>query len=187
MSPAQSGAGGRGWIPAPPPGNFPGKFSPAPGRARPKLLIDGLFGIGLNRPLDGAWKTLIDTVNQSGLPVLSVDVPSGLNADNGQVEGAAIRADVTLTVGAPKRGLLQAAEWVGRLEVAPDIGLIPCPFDGRIELDVAGRFRRAGRRAGPWKATREPLAMSPSSRAAAVIMARRCWRRAARCGRNRDW
>jgi NAD(P)H-hydrate repair Nnr-like enzyme with NAD(P)H-hydrate epimerase domain len=47
-----------------------------------------------------------------------VDVPSGLNADNGRAEGAAIRAEVTLTVGAPKRGLLSAGEWVGRLEVA---------------------------------------------------------------------
>ena len=107
---------------------FSRRIQPAPGRARPRLVVDGLFGIGLNRPLDGPWKTLIDTVNQSGLPVLSVDVPSGLNADNGQVEGAAIRAEVTLTVGAPKRGLLEASEWVGRLEVAPDIGLIPCPF-----------------------------------------------------------
>ena len=112
----------------------------APGRARPNLVIDGLFGIGLNRPLEGAWKTLIDTVNQSGLPVLSVDVPSGLNADNGQVEGAAIRAEVTLTVGAPKRGLLAAAEWVGRLEVAPDIGLIPCPVAGALNWTLPEDF-----------------------------------------------
>jgi NAD(P)H-hydrate epimerase len=112
----------------------------APGRARPRLVVDGLFGIGLNRPLDGPWKTLIDTVNQSGLPVLSVDVPSGLNADNGQVEGAAIRAQVTLTVGAPKRGLLLASEWVGRLEVAPDIGLIPCPVTGDLNWTLPEDF-----------------------------------------------
>ena len=115
-------------------------IQPAPGRARPRLVVDGLFGIGLNRPLDGPWKTLIDTVNQSGLPVLSVDVPSGLNADNGQVEGAAIRAEVTLTVGAPKRGLLMASEWVGRLEVAPDIGLIPCPLAGELNWTLPEDF-----------------------------------------------
>jgi len=119
---------------------FSRTIQPAPGRARPRLVIDGLFGIGLNRPLDGDWKTLIDTVNQSGLPVLSVDVPSGLNADNGQVEGAAIRADVTLTVGAPKRGLLLAPEWVGRLEVAPDIGLIPCPLSGALNWTLPEDF-----------------------------------------------
>jgi len=115
-------------------------IGPSPGRARPALVVDGLFGIGLNRPLDGPWKTLIDIVNESGLPVLSVDVPSGLNADNGQVEGAAIRAEVTLTVGAPKRGLLLASEWVGRLEVAPDIGLIPCPLAGELNWTLPGDF-----------------------------------------------
>ena len=119
---------------------FSRSIQPAPGRARPRLVVDGLFGIGLNRPLDGAWKTLIDTVNQSGLPVLSVDVPSGLNADNGQVEVAAIRAEVTLTVGAPKRGLLLASEWVGRLEVAPDIGLIPCPLKGELNWTLPEDF-----------------------------------------------
>jgi NAD(P)H-hydrate epimerase len=67
-------------------------------------------------------------------------VPSGLNADNGQVEGAAIRAEVTLTVGAPKRGLLTAAEWVGRLEVAPDIGLIPCPLTGELNWTLPEDF-----------------------------------------------
>lgn len=112
----------------------------APCGGRSILVIDGLFGIGLNRPLEGAWKILIDTVNQSGLPVLSVDVPSGLNADNGQVEGAAIRAEVTLTVGAPKRGLLAAAEWVGRLEVAPDIGLITCPVTNELNWTLPGDF-----------------------------------------------
>jgi len=94
----------------------------------------------LNRPLDEPWKTLIDIVNGSGLPVLSADVPSGLNADNGRVEGAAIRAEVTLTVGAPKRGLLLASEWVGRLEVAPDIGLIPCPLAGELNWTLPEDF-----------------------------------------------
>src|ERR1035441_2891897 len=49
---------------------FSRRIQSAPRRARPKWIIDGLFGIGLNRPLDGPWKTLIDTINQSGLPVL---------------------------------------------------------------------------------------------------------------------
>ena len=151
------------------------------------MVIDGLFGIGLNRPLDGAWKILIDTVNQSGLPVLSVDVPSGLNADNGQVEGAAIRAEVTLTVGAPKRGLLAGARMGGPSGSRPGHRFDHLSCDKRIELDVAGRFRRRGRRGGPWKATRRPLAMSPSLPAARAIMARRCWPRAARCGRSRGW
>lgn len=101
---------------------------------RPALVVDGLFGTGLNRPLDAPWVALIEQVNRSGVPVLSVDVPSGLSADLGEPMGAAIEAAITLTVGAPKWGLLSAAAapYVGRLEVEPDIGLVPCPFTGDL-------------------------------------------------------
>ena len=97
---------------------------------KPRLIIDGLFGIGLNRPLDQKWAEFLELINHSRLPVLSVDVPSGLNAETGEPEGIALYAHVTLTVGAPKRGLLRPASYpfVGRLEVAPEIGLLPCPF-----------------------------------------------------------
>lgn len=99
-----------------------------------RWLIDGLFGIGLNRPLDGQWRNLIESINRSGCPVLSVDVPSGLNAATGRAEGDAIRAAATLTLGAVKEGLIQCEAWeyVGRLEVIPDIGLIPCPVSTEI-------------------------------------------------------
>jgi len=108
----------------------------------PVLIIDGLFGIGLNRPLEGAWVKLIDKVNRSRIPVLSIDVPSGLNADAGEPEGAAIRATVTLTLGAPKKGLLKSSAWpfVGRLEVAPDIGLVPCPHEGDVQWTLPEDF-----------------------------------------------
>lgn len=96
---------------------------------KPRLIIDGLFGIGLNRPLSEAWQKIIAVVNAAHIPVLAVDIPSGLNADTGETFGAAIAATITLTVGAPKTGLLAPAAWpfVGRLEVASDVGLIPCP------------------------------------------------------------
>jgi NAD(P)H-hydrate epimerase len=99
-------------------------------RESPALIIDGLFGIGLNRPLAEPWQRIIAAVNAAKLPVLAVDVPSGLNADTGGSYGAAIEAEITLTVGAPKSGLLAAPAWpfVGRLEVAEDVGLIPCPL-----------------------------------------------------------
>lgn len=106
-------------------------------------IVDALFGIGLDRPLDENWKALIDTVNSSGLPVLSVDVPSGLDAQTGQPQGAAIHATITLTVGAPKAGLLapSAKPFVGRLEVADNVGLIPCPFTGDLQWTLPGDFR----------------------------------------------
>ena len=93
---------------------------------RPALIIDGLFGIGLNRALDAAWQKFIDAINASKIPVLAVDVPSGLNADTGEAQGIEIEAAVTLTVGAPKIGLLKECAWpfVGRLEVAREVGLI---------------------------------------------------------------
>src|ERR1700728_2601196 len=68
---------------------------------QPALIVDGLFGIGINRPLDEKWRTLIQRVNDAQAQVLSVDVPSGLNGDTGEPEGAAIRASITLTLGAP--------------------------------------------------------------------------------------
>ena len=103
--------------------------------ARPALLIDGLLGIGLNRPLDVGWKKFIAAVNQSKIPVLSVDVPSGLNADTGEAQGAAVEAAVTLTIGAPKTGLLAQKAWpfVGRLEVATEVGLVPRPQPASLE------------------------------------------------------
>jgi len=96
---------------------------------RPALVVDALFGIGLNRPLDGSWQGFINELNAAQLRVLSVDVPSGLNAETGEAYGAVVTATITLTVGAPKQGLLRPSAWhaVGRLEVTEDVGLIPCP------------------------------------------------------------
>lgn len=94
------------------------------------LIVDGLFGIGLSRPLAGDWLRLVAALNQSRVPILAVDVPSGLDADTGKPLGDAVRATMTVTFGAMKQGLLrtEAAPFTGRLEVATDIGLVPCPF-----------------------------------------------------------
>jgi NAD(P)H-hydrate epimerase len=112
---------------------------------KPALIIDGLFGIGLNRPLAGDWKKYIETVNRSGIPILAVDVPSGLNADTGEptTPGAAIEAAVTLTIGAPKTGLLapNASAFVGRLEVADDVGLTSCPQSSGLNWTLPEDFR----------------------------------------------
>jgi NAD(P)H-hydrate epimerase len=111
-------------------------------RSRPALIIDSLFGIGLNRALDDGWKKFLTAVNESKISVLAVDVPSGLNADSGQPQGAAIEAAVTLTVGAPKIGLLEQSAWpfVGRLEVAADVGLIACPHRGELNWTLPDDF-----------------------------------------------
>jgi NAD(P)H-hydrate epimerase len=110
------------------------------GHPRPEWIVDALFGIGLDRPLDADWRKLIDAINGCGIPALAVDVPSGVNADTGQTEGAAIKAALTLTLGAPKKGLLEAAEFVGRLEVAAEIGLAPCPVEAELNWTLAEEF-----------------------------------------------
>jgi ADP-dependent NAD(P)H-hydrate dehydratase / NAD(P)H-hydrate epimerase len=109
---------------------------------RPALVVDGLFGIGLDRPLGPGWVSFIERVNAAHAPVLAVDVPSGLNADTGEPQGAAIEASVTLTVGAPKTGLLREVAWpfVGRLEVAPEVGLAPCPHQSEVQWTLPEDF-----------------------------------------------
>lgn len=111
---------------------------------RPALVIDGLFGIGLDRPLDDAWVKFIERVNAAAVKVLAVDVPSGLDAESGQAHGAAIEAFVTLTVGAPKTGLLASSAWnyVGRLEVAADVGLAQQALPGELQWTLAQDFDR---------------------------------------------
>lgn len=110
------------------------------GRHTTKWIVDALFGIGLNRPLDEHWGKLIEAINGAGIPILAVDVPSGLNADTGEIMGAAINATLTLTLGAPKRGLLEAPNFTGRLEVIPEIGLVPCPFETTLNWTTPGDF-----------------------------------------------
>ena len=109
---------------------------------RQTWFLDGLFGIGLNRQLSDDWIHLINAINATDLPALAVDSPSGLNVELGEPAGAAIRAAVTLTVGAVKAGLLtsRAKPYVGRLEVAPQIGLIERSLTSNLNWTVAEDF-----------------------------------------------
>jgi NAD(P)H-hydrate epimerase len=96
---------------------------PAPPRAAPGTVwIDALFGTGLTRAVEGPAAAWIDAMNRADGPRLAVDVPSGLHGDDGVPTGpACLRADLTVTFEAPKRGLLQPAAraYVGRLLVVP--------------------------------------------------------------------
>src|SRR4030088_1792649 len=64
---------------------------------RPALIIDALFGAGLNRPVKGEPYDMIEAINANGAPVLAVDLPSGINGDTGAVMGTAVRATETVT------------------------------------------------------------------------------------------
>jgi NAD(P)H-hydrate epimerase len=89
------------------------------------LALDTLFGTGLDRPLTGNLVDLIRALNGSGIRVVSVDIPSGLCADTGHPLGAAVLADVTVTLGAAKPGLFVGAgpNHSGRIAIV-DIGLL---------------------------------------------------------------
>jgi NAD(P)H-hydrate epimerase len=99
---------------------------------KPAWIIDALFGIGLSRPLNAEWGRLIHALNDSKISIAAVDVPSGLNADTGEAEESAIRAEITLTVGAPKIGLLKSPAFTGRVEVLSEVGFAPCKIDSEL-------------------------------------------------------
>ncbi|HXV27606.1 MAG TPA: NAD(P)H-hydrate epimerase [bacterium] len=98
-------------------------------RAKPHLIhadmiIDALFGVGLNTELTDVFADAIGMINESGKKVIAVDLPSGLNADTGEVMGVAVKANITATLGLPKKGLYEREGpfYAGDIQVI-DIGL----------------------------------------------------------------
>src|SRR4051812_33965329 len=88
------------------------------------LVVDGLFGIGLARDLDGEYARLVDYANRQECPVLALDIPSGLHSDTGRALGQAVRATHTITFIGLKPGLLtlDGPDHCGEVTVA-DLGL----------------------------------------------------------------
>jgi ADP-dependent NAD(P)H-hydrate dehydratase / NAD(P)H-hydrate epimerase len=110
------------------------------------LIVDALFGTGLRTPLQGMLETVVADVNASGLPVVSIDVPSGMSADTHELIGDCIDATVTVTLGAPKLPLvLPPAELRAGDIVIADIGIpdeVLESVDGpRLELLSRGQMR----------------------------------------------
>jgi NAD(P)H-hydrate epimerase len=115
------------------------------GRAlgRADLAVDAIAGTGLRGAPDATWAAAIDALNRSGLPTVAVDIPSGVDGATGAAPGAAVRAELTVTFGAPKVGLvlLPGAEYAGAIEVV-DIGFADDAMEASAWLtepsDVAG-------------------------------------------------
>lgn len=83
------------------------------------LLVDAIFGIGLKREITGHYAKMIDAINEAGIPVVSIDMPSGISTDSGQVMGTAVEADTTVTFTSLKPGLClyPGRAYAGRVEV----------------------------------------------------------------------
>ncbi|HJQ49758.1 MAG TPA: NAD(P)H-hydrate dehydratase [Gaiellaceae bacterium] len=93
---------------------------------RPGVVIDALLGTGLKGAPREETSRLIEQINGAGVPVLAVDIPSGVNASTGEVAGVAVRADVTVTMHEPKVGLAVApGRFLAGEVVVADIGLEP--------------------------------------------------------------
>ena len=92
------------------------------------LIVDAMYGTGFRGSVSERVGRIIELINSSSLPVVAVDVPSGLEADTGKVGGVCVKASATVTFGLPKVGMLleQGADACGQLIVA-DISL-PCPL-----------------------------------------------------------
>lgn len=114
--------------------------APLPEVARSALVLDGVFGYSLAAAPRGRGAELIRAANESHVPILSLDMPSGLSAETGEAFAPTIRAHQTLALALPKIGLLapRAGPYVGELFVA-DIS-VPAQLYRRLGLDVGPLF-----------------------------------------------
>ena len=99
-----------------------------------EVVVDALFGTGLSRAPEGKFAAWIEAINDSGLRVVAIDVPSGLDADTGVAYAPCVRANTTVTLGLAKPGLLKGdgPALVGEVWVA-DIGV---PFEAYAAVGV---------------------------------------------------
>jgi len=110
------------------------------------LIIDAIFGTGLNAPVSGLIESVIADVNASGIPVVAIDLPSGLSADSPEPIGPSIEAGLTITIAAPKLPLVlpPGEQRAGDIVIA-DIGIPASVLDAldgpRVELLTRGAMR----------------------------------------------
>jgi hydroxyethylthiazole kinase-like uncharacterized protein yjeF len=99
-----------------------------------EAIVDAIFGTGLSRRPEGAFATWIESINSSGMPVIAIDIPSGLDADSGFAYAPTVLAKSTVTLGLPKPGLLagDGPRLAGEVWVA-DIGV---PFEAYAALGL---------------------------------------------------
>ncbi len=115
----------------------PGEPGLAENLAKAKVIIDAMFGIGLNKPLRGKALEAVKMINASGLPVVAADIPSGIEADTGRILGEAVKATetVTFSLGKPGHFVEPGNVHTGKLSIV-DIG-IPAELVEEAETDIS--------------------------------------------------
>lgn len=106
------------------------------------VLIDAMLGTGLRGPLKEPYSFAVRLINDSGVPVVSVDAPTGLNPSTGEVLGSAVKATYTVTFHKMKKGFLKTKEYTGEIIVA-DIGI-----PREVEATITGKYPSSRRRTG---------------------------------------
>ncbi len=88
------------------------------------IIVDCLFGTGLNKEITGRYKTAVEKINESGAFIISCDIPSGINGDSGKVMGVAVKANLTVAIQEYKLGhfLNEGVDYSGKV-IAKDIGI----------------------------------------------------------------
>ena len=140
------------------------------------ILVDAILGTGLSTPVTGLYRDAIEAITAVGRPTVAVDLPSGLHADTGAVLGAAVRADLTVTLGLPKAGLYSGSgiDCAGTVRLV-DIG-IPASFveaiGSRLMLltDTAARAALPPRRPSAHKGTYGHLGVIAGSAVLGLIL-----------------
>jgi NAD(P)H-hydrate epimerase len=145
------------------------------------IVVDGLIGTGLKGAVKGLTASAIAFVNRASRRslVMAIDLPSGLNADIQETVGEAVHADLTVTMGLPKHGLLTASgiECVGSLKVV-DLGISPaflqhleCPLELIVAEEVGALFRRRPRNAHKGSFGHVLIIGGSAGRSGAIVMA----------------
>ena len=138
-------------------------------RLAPRLYVDALLGTGLTSALREPIRSLVDWVNERSAPTVAIDVPTGLHSDTGAVLGAAVRADRTVTMAAPKVGLLvgEGPRHAGSVAVV-DIG-IPAFVLDRVAQEPGCVHRTTDTAVRDWWPARAPDAYKYSVGTAMVV------------------
>ena len=111
---------------------------PANGLDGNDVLVDAIFGIGLDRNVEGRWLAAINAINDSDCAVMALDIPSGLSADTGTVLGAAVKSDCTISFIALKQGLFtgHARAYCGEVHLAD----LAVPDEARNQVEVTAQL-----------------------------------------------